>query len=1293
MVRRKMIQRLAGDSFATFLGFGVTFAALLTSMWIADRNLRSIVGSGEAGVESRSINLSTGALELVLVVGVFLLVRRSQNIVRVANERLSLERERLRVTVQCIGDGLIVTDAQGTVTQMNPVAETLTGWPEADALGRPLQEVFRIVNVDTRLPVENPALRALREGTIVGLANRTVLIDRAGYEWPLDDSGSPIREGDRIVGSVLVFREVSERYAAEKIVADARQFAENIVDTVREPLLVLDADLRVVSLNRAFASTFRIDPTVVVGQVLRELGNGQWDIPVLRDLLDRIIVETLIVTDFEVVHDFPGIGVRRMMLNARRIYQPGNHSQSILLAFEDVSVRHEAEDALRHSEARLRFTLDNISDYAIFPIDLDANIVGWNRGAQKVFGWEEKAIVGKPFAALFTPEDREEGAPARELSEAARTGRGIDERWHIHQDGSRFYASGVVTPAYDEAGKLRGYTKLARDVTEQRRAERVLAEVREESGRQKRLYETIFDTTPDLVFVFDLQHRFTFANTALLQLWGRTVEDAIGRTCLELGYPEWHAAMHSREIEQVRATGKPIRGDVPFTGTEGERMYDYIFVPVFGADGEVEAVAGTTRDVTDRRRSENEVREARVFLGHALDALTAQIAILDEKGVILEVNEAWRTFARANGYASDTFGVGENYFQVCSLAAHMCGTPTESIAAGVRAVIDGTIPLWQTEYPCHSPTEDRWFLMRATKFKIDGPTRAVVAHENITSRVRFEQATLRQTVQLRRLTDSAAHVNAANDVRSVVGVVLEEARGLIGSNQAIALIRPEATDGVAVHRASFADASARDYAPLEDGTDIFSLAYGLELPMRLTRSELEAHPKWHDFVASLPDRPRPCGLLAAPMIARDGQSMGVIELSDRNDGEFTEDDQNMLVQLTAIASVAIDNARLVEQLVDADGRKNEFLAMLAHELRNPLAPIRNAVQIMSIASDNPRAVEQSRTIIERQLQQMVRLVDDLLDISRVNRGKIALQTKTLDIASVVSAALEQTRPLIDSQQHQIAVELPRIPILLIGDETRLTQAVGNLITNAAKYTERGGRIRVSVSREGSQAVVSVRDNGVGLPADMLAKVFDMFTQVDTSLERSQGGLGIGLTLVKRLVEMHDGSVEARSDGPGCGSEFLVRLPAIEADTVSVVKSEPDLGPVERSVLRILVADDNVDSADSLSMMLQLSGNRVVTANDGLAAVELAESFRPDVILTDIGMPKMNGYEVARRVRERPWAKGVVIVALTGWGKDEDRTRTGEAGFDHHMVKPVDIKALNTVLAGVANRNPKSSANV
>jgi len=210
---------------------------------------------------------------------------------------------------------------------------------------------------------------------------------------------------------------------------------------------------------------------------------------------------------------------------------------------------------------------------------------------------------------------------------------------------------------------------------------------------------------------------------------------------------------------------------------------------------------------------------------------------------------------------------------------------------------------------------------------------------------------------------------------------------------------------------------------------------------------------------------------------------------------------------------------------------------------------------------------------------------------------------------------------------------------------------------------------------------------------MLAKVFDMFTQVDTSLERSQGGLGIGLTLVKRLVEMHDGSVEARSDGPGCGSEFLVRLPAIEADTVSVAKSEPDLGPVERSVLRILVADDNVDSADSLSMMLQLSGNRVVTANDGLAAVELAESFRPDVILTDIGMPKMNGYEVARRVRERPWAKGVVIVALTGWGKDEDRTRTGEAGFDHHMVKPVDIKALNTVLAGVANRNPKSSANV
>jgi len=367
------------------------------------------------------------------------------------------------------------------------------------------------------------------------------------------------------------------------------------------------------------------------------------------------------------------------------------------------------------------------------------------------------------------------------------------------------------------------------------------------------------------------------------------------------------------------------------------------------------------------------------------------------------------------------------------------------------------------------------------------------------------------------------------------------------------------------------------------------------------------------------------------------------------------------------------------ELQEESRRKDEFLATLAHELRNPLAPIRNGLQILQLAKDRPEAGEKARAMIERQVRQMVRLIDDLLDLSRISRGKVELRRERIDLAAVVQSAMETSRPLIEESGHRLDLRLPAEPVFVDGDVTRLAQVIANLLNNAAKYTERGGRIELEVRREGETARISVRDNGVGIPTEMIPRVFEMFTQVDRSLERSQGGLGIGLSIVKRLVEMHGGTVGARSGGHGRGSEFVVVLPVVESLEEGARASGIESGNGAPARRRILVADDNEDSAASLAMMLSFMGNEVHAAHDGMEAVEAAAAFRPDVILLDIGMPRMNGYDACRAIREQPWGRGLLILALTGWGQDEDKRRSREAGFDDHLVKPVEPAELERKL--------------
>jgi PAS domain S-box-containing protein len=374
-----------------------------------------------------------------------------------------------------------------------------------------------------------------------------------------------------------------------------------------------------------------------------------------------------------------------------------------------------------------------------------------------------------------------------------------------------------------------------------------------------------------------------------------------------------------------------------------------------------------------------------------------------------------------------------------------------------------------------------------------------------------------------------------------------------------------------------------------------------------------------------------------------------------------------------------DCKRYEQSLKEADRRKDEFLATLAHELRNPLAPLRNGLQLLRLAGDNRAVAEQAQDMMERQLQQMVRLIDDLLDVSRITRGKLQLRSQQVSLASVVRSAVEGSRPLIEAFGHALGVTLPPEPVWLDADPTRLAQVFGNLLTNAAKYTDPGGHIGLTAERHGGEVVVLVRDTGVGIAPEHLPRLFEMFSQVDSALERSQGGLGIGLSLVKGLVEMHGGKVEARSEGPGKGSEFIVRLPVSGAGPEQESGSAGEREARSAPGRRILVAEDNRDTADSLAAVLRLAGHEVHVTQDGLEAVKAAGWFRPDVALLDIGMPRLNGYEAARRIREQPGGKLVTLVAITGWGQEEDKRQAAEAGFDRHLTKPVDPRALEQIL--------------
>jgi two-component system, chemotaxis family, CheB/CheR fusion protein len=395
--------------------------------------------------------------------------------------------------------------------------------------------------------------------------------------------------------------------------------------------------------------------------------------------------------------------------------------------------------------------------------------------------------------------------------------------------------------------------------------------------------------------------------------------------------------------------------------------------------------------------------------------------------------------------------------------------------------------------------------------------------------------------------------------------------------------------------------------------------------------------------------------------------------------------RGVIVGASKIARDISERARSEQALREGERRKDEFLALLAHELRNPLAPIRYALATIRKTGLSLEQQRHAQDVIERQVAHMSRLLDDLLDVSRITRGKLELKKSRTELTALLGTAIEAARPILDAKRHTLSLDLPNQAVRLDADPVRLAQVFSNLLINAAKYTDSGGHIQLRAVADGSEIVVSVRDNGIGIAADMMPRLFTLFAQADSALERSESGLGVGLSLVRGLVTLHGGRVEAHSDGPNLGSEFTVRLP-LGVPTPERSDSE---APADRSAgavgLKVIIVDDNKDAADACAMLLELSGHHVQTAYTGRRALELAETFRPHALVLDIGLPDVNGYELAQRIRALPWGRHTVLIAVTGWGQEQDRHRAFEAGFDHHLTKPVEAEALEALLQSLGGK--------
>lgn len=833
------------------------------------------------------------------------------------------------------------------------------------------------------------------------------------------------------------------------------------------------------------------------------------------------------------------------------------------------------------------------------------------------------------------------------------------------------WVTGLAQPIKDESGRVVEVMLMHEDITERVDAEETLR-ISEERFR------SLVIASSQMVWTSDSDGIIIEDSPSWRAFTGQTYEEWAGAGWLDAVHPDdrtraaeaWGASVASQAIYDVDYRVRRADGEYRWTNVRA--------VPLRHPDGSVREWIGTNTDVTEQRRAEEAVRYSERRLRLLLDSMQQKIFTTTPDGNVDYFNPAWTQFTDLASASLRDWG--------WTRIIHPDDVEV-SVQVWQHALRNG-IEFQVEQRFLRADGEYRWHLSRAVPVR-DEAGRLVMwigsntdihdvklVESELARRLRAER---RHSAVLAKVASASNQLHTTASMDVIAGELVDIVRDILDVHQAAISFDTHDNRARAVNAASVS--GKYPDAANAAGQEICATVCRTNQALRLTAEELTTHPDWTGVASGGDARAKIRGWMAVPLKAQDGTNIGILQACDKYVGEFTEEDEAILTQLASIAASGFENARLYETLQEQHRRKDEFLAMLAHELRNPLAPIRAAADLLAIANLGDDRIRKTSAVISRQVQHMSSLVDDLLDISRVTRGLIELEGNSLDVKRVVADAVEQVRPLVEARNHELTVISSADSAFVIGDHIRLVQVLSNILNNAVKYTPPGGRIVVRTEATQSEVILSVEDNGVGVPLDLQPYVFDLFSQAARSSDRTQGGLGIGLALVHSLIALHGGRVACHSGGDGTGSRFTVSLPRIKPNhgTAALDDAGERGGAVSRR-LRILIVDDNVDAAEMLAMLLDAAGHEVLVEHDGLKGFERARHDGPAVCILDIGLPDMDGNELARRLRQHPDTAGALLIAATGYGGAHDQEQSLAAGFDHHMVKPIDSSALLDLLA-------------
>jgi PAS domain S-box-containing protein len=910
------------------------------------------------------------------------------------------------------------------------------------------------------------------------------------------------------------------------------------------------------------------------------------------------------------------------------------------------------------TDQTFRVLVETIEDYAIFLLDPDGVVRSWNAGARRIKGYEADEIVGRHIAVFYAPDDRAAKKWEHGLAEARAHGRFEDVGWRVRKDGSQFWASVVLTALHDDAGEILGFAKVTRDLTD-------------------RAYRAFMEATNAIVWTTDANGHPNQDSPSWRAFTGQTEGEWRGLRGWEPVHPDDQPALR---VAWPRAK----QSQQPFIAEFRLRRHDGVYVwmacravPFFSPDGSVREWFGVNVDVSARKAAEEERARAMSWWETTLRSIGDGVIATDARGAVTFINpvaEALTGWTTAETH-------GKSLSEVFPIFNEETRAPVESPVE--KVLREGTVvglanhTILVHRDGTERAIDDSAAPIRGSGGALDG---VVLVFRDAT----LEKQEAAQRAFLAQVSDELVH---AADYREALGRVTALAVPRLADWCAVDMLEPDeagirrlAVAHVDPAKVAYARELHERYPPDPDADR------GVPQVIRTGCSELYREiPVEMLYRAAVDDEHRRIireldlrSAMVVPLRGAD-RTFGAMTFIYTGQRRYTDADLAFAEDLAGRAALLIERRRLEEEAMAASRAKDEFLAMLGHELRNPLAPIRTALHLMALRADGGHASGKERQVIERQVNHLVRLVDDLLDVSRITRGKITLDRELIEIHAVIARALEMASPLLEQRRHHLDLQVPREGLVVDADPARLAQVFSNLLTNAAKFTDPGGHIAVAASRVDREIVVTVKDTGVGIAPELQPSIFDTFVQERRTVERSQGGLGIGLSIVRSLVTLHGGTVTVHSEGRGQGSTFTVRLPAsggviASADPPGGTPSEPP-APGRR----ILLVDDNEDAAGMLADLLISSGYDARVAFDGPSALELAREQPPELAILDIGLPVMDGYELAVELRKLLREQAPRLIALTGYGQEENQQRAAAAGFAQYLIKPIAFEALRRTI--------------